>query len=144
MTTPAPPVGVDQDPARLPHRLYWYTARLNPTTQDPSGIHDGDTLHVVLDMGDFLWKHINLRVANINAPELSAKDGSGQAAKQWAINWFAQNVGLGNSFYVRTHLDPQDKYGRLLAMVYAPNGLCFNKAMVDAGQAVPFEVEDYT
>lgn len=131
------------DPAELPKRLYWYRAVLNPSKYDPTGIHDGDTVNAVIDMGGFLYEHKAIRVANINAPELGNKDGSGKVAKQWAINWFANNVGLGNAFYIHTHLDPSDKYGRFLAMIYAPGGQCFNDDIVNAGMAVPFEVESY-
>jgi hypothetical protein len=30
--------------------LFWFKAQLKPTKQDPSGVHDGDTVNAVLTM----------------------------------------------------------------------------------------------
>jgi endonuclease YncB( thermonuclease family) len=120
--------------------LYWYAAVLNPSKQSPTGVHDADTMNVVVDLGAFTYVHKAIRVANINAPELSTE--AGKLAKAWAINWFALNC-PGGRFIIHTHLDPSDKYGRFLAMIYSPAGLCFNEDIVKAGMAVPFEVEQY-
>jgi endonuclease YncB( thermonuclease family) len=121
--------------------LFWFKAQLKPTKQDPSGVHDGDTVNAVIDYGDFTYRQKPLRVANINAPELSTQ--AGQVAKQWAIQWFNTNVGSNGYFYIHTHLDPEDKYGRFLAMIYAPGGECFNDDIVNAGMAIPYLVEPF-
>jgi len=130
------------DPAQLLKNLHWYLAALNPSKLNPTGVHDGDTVDAVIDMGGFIYIHKSIRVANVNAPELANPDGSGKAARDWAQGWFKGFCPIGQ-FFIHTHLDPSDKYGRFLAMIYAPNGACFNDDIVAAGHAVPFEVEPY-
>lgn len=127
------------DPAELPKKLYWYAARLQPTTRYPTGVVDGDSMHITQDMGDYIYRQKEMRVANVNAPEISTP--SGRAAKQWAVEWFISNAPTG--FYIHTHLDATEKYGRILAMIYAPSGACFNDDIVNAGMAVPYQVESY-
>lgn len=142
------------DPVDLPKKLYWYQAALNPTKHEPTGIVDGDTMHVVIDWGGLIYQSKSMRVANVNAPEMNTD--AGKTAKAWAVDWYDTNVGwtvvtnddgtkskTGNPFFIHTHLDPSDKYGRVLAMIYAPNGKCFNDDIVSAGMAVPYLVEDF-
>lgn len=134
------------DPAELPQKLYWYAARLQPTRRDPTGVVDGDTMHITQDMGDFIYRQKVMRVANANCPELKdpgtvTNPSPGQVAKQFAIAWFQNKAPMG--FYIHTHLDPEDRYGRVLAMIYAPDGSCYNDDVVGAGHAVPYEVEVY-
>lgn len=140
MATPVP------TPQDLSKYLYWYRAQLRPTHHSPTGVVDGDSMQITIDMGIYEYRYKEMRVANINSPELST--AAGKVAKQWAIDWFASKVGGGN-FIIHTHLDPSDKYGRVLAMVYAPPvqagqpWQCYNDDIVAAGHAVPFEVESY-
>lgn len=145
---------IAMDPTELPKKLHWYLARLSPTKHEPTGVVDGDTMHIVVDWGGMIYQNKSMRVANVNAPEMNT--AGGPVAKAWAINWFNLNVGwatvtndegttttTGNNFYIHTHLDPTDKYGRLLAMIYAPGGECFNDDLVNAGMAVPYLVEPF-
>lgn len=127
------------NPVDYSKNLFWYAARLQPTNRDPTGVVDGDTMHVTVDFGFYTYTQKSMRVANINAPELSTP--AGKAAKQYAIQWFQVHAPQG--FFVHTHLDPSDKYGRMLAMIYAPGGECYNDDILNAGMAVPFEVQVY-
>lgn len=124
------------DPAK---NLYWYSARLQATKRDPYGVVDGDTMHITQDMGDFIYRQKIMRVANINAPEMSTQ--AGHDAKDWAINWFIDNAYTG--FIIHSHLDAEDKYGRVLAMIYSYDGKCFNDDIVAAGHAIPYLVESF-
>lgn len=119
--------------------LWWYAAQLTPTKRDATGIVDGDTAHITIDRGFYEYSQKIMRVANVNAPEMNTQ--AGKDAKQFAIAWFAEFAPDG--FVIHTHLDPTDKYGRCLAMIYAPNGQCYNDDIVAFGYAVPFEVEPY-
>lgn len=121
-------------------RLYWYAAELRPTKRDPLGVVDGDTFNVTIDFGCFTYIQKALRVANINAPEMSTD--AGKAAKVWALAWMAAHAPDGG-LIIHTHLDPSDKYGRVLAMVYSTDGHCYNDDIIAEGHAVPFEVEPY-
>jgi endonuclease YncB( thermonuclease family) len=114
--------------------LYWYAAVLQPTKRDVTGVVDGDTVHATLDMGDFIYRQKPLRLFGINAPEMSTE--AGKISKAYSINWFQLHCAKG-SFIMRSNgLDPEDKYGRLLATIYAPGGECLNDDLVNAGMAV--------
>lgn len=115
--------------------MYEYTAWGVPSTRDPLGVVDGDTLNVGVDLGLDVAHNITLRMYGINAPEMSTPEG--KAAKVWAIAWFSQHCPTGQ-FVVRTVKDNRDKYGRYLATVVAPDGAVFNDDIVAAGQAVPY------
>ena len=116
-------------------RLHWYAARFNPTKRDPTGVVDGDTFNITLDLGDFIYVQKALRLYGINAPEMSTPEG--KDAKAWAIGW-AENHCPDGMFIVKTGLDPEGKYGRILGTVYAPDGACFNTDIVAAGHAVVY------
>lgn len=115
--------------------LYWYAAKLEPTKRDPTGVVDGDTMHTVVDMGAYIYVHKPLRVYGVNAPEMSTADG--KTAKQWAIDWFGRHC-PGGVFVIHTGIDPEDKYGRLLATIYGPDGAVFNDDIVSTGHAIPY------
>lgn len=116
--------------------LYWYAAMLNPSKYDPTGVHDGDTVNAIVDLGAFVYVHKPLRLFGINAPELSTD--AGKASRAWANNWFKTNCPNGQFIMKSNGTDPADKYGRLLATIYAPNGACFNTDILAAGMAVVY------
>lgn len=104
------------------------------------GVHDGDTVHLAVDLGCDITLKMDVRVSHINAPELSTP--AGKAARDWAVQWFAAHPRL----IIRTVKDKKEKYGRYLAEIFPeipalPVDLAgsFNQAMLDAGQAVPYE-----
>lgn len=122
---------------------YMYTAWGVPSARDPLGVVDGDTLNVGIDLGLNVAINTTLRLYGINAPELDNPDGSGKAAKQWAIQWFTDHCPNGQ-FIVQTVRDTTEKYGRYLATVMAFDGSNFNEDIITAGHAVtyfPKEVE---
>jgi micrococcal nuclease len=96
---------------------------------------DGDTMHVMVDLGMDIGVRTTLRVYGINAPEMATAEG--KAAKTWAIAWFAENCPDGK-FVIRTVKDKREKYGRYLATLVAPGGANFNEDIVAAGMAVVY------
>jgi endonuclease YncB( thermonuclease family) len=116
--------------------LFWYGCVLNPSKRDPLGIVDGDTVNAIVDLGDYCYRHMALRLYGINAPEM--KTQAGKDAKLWAIDWYQTNCPDGFFIIKSNDTDPEDKYGRLLATVYAPSGQCYNTDIVAAGHAVPY------
>jgi endonuclease YncB( thermonuclease family) len=115
--------------------MYQYTAWGLPSTRDPLGVVDGDTVNVGVDLGMEVAINISLRLYGINAPEMSTQ--AGKDAKSWAIDWFQQHCPHG-SFTVNTLKDKTEKYGRYLATVTAPDGHVFNEDIVAAGHAVSY------
>lgn len=117
-------------------RLYWYAAQLNPSKRDPTGVVDGDTMNAVVDLGAYVYVHKALRLYGINAPEMATQ--AGKDAKAWAVQWFQTHCPDGIFIMKSSGPDPEDKYGRLLATVYALDGAVYNVEIVAAGHAVVY------
>lgn len=111
---------------------------------------DGDTIDVELTLADvdlgfgiyLQQRHcVKLRLAGINAPETSTKEG--QQAK---LN-LKTILPEGGTCRVITVKDRTEKYGRYLAWVYLPvdpttkqdsGWVCLNDRLIEMGQAVPY------
>lgn len=92
---------------------------------------DGDTCILDLDMGMRIWqKHVRVRIAKIDAPELSTAEG--KAAKTYIEGM----VSIGQSVVVTSHAF--DKYGRLLASISWADGLDWANLMLASNNAVPY------
>lgn len=108
---------------------------------DIDSVYDGDTVSDVrVDLGFGASITVDVRLANINAPELrSPTKVEGLAARD-----YLRGLLSGHPFVILKVLK-REKYGRALAIVYVPQSdgtlLDVNKAMVDAGHAVPYMVE---
>jgi micrococcal nuclease len=115
--------------------MYQYTAWPLISVRDPLGVVDGDTLNVGVDLGMEVAINTTLRLYGINAPELSTQ--AGKDAKVWAIQWFQDHCPT-KQFTINTIKDTQEKYGRYLATITAPDGHVYNDDIVAAGHAVPY------
>lgn len=89
-------------------RLWWYAARV-------LRVIDGDTLVVDLDLGLGITARQTVRLLGVNTPELRGDDAAAGAAAKV----FVASLTLGLDVLVRTHKDRDDKYGRLLAEIWA-------------------------
>lgn len=105
-----------------------------------SHVHDGDTVDAELDLGWHLALRTPIRVAHINAPELSTTAGQAAAV-------FAQQL-LPPGTPVMVSSERLDKYGRTLATItlhelwQGTDGRStadFGTAMLWSGNAVPYE-----
>jgi endonuclease YncB( thermonuclease family) len=99
-------------------------------------IIDADTYEVLLDLGWKITYRTKLRLAGVNAPELSTP--AGLAARAWVIHTLGLRAdSLGPTVTVVSH--SLDKYGRVLGNVYYghDNEHHLNEDLVAAGQAVP-------
>lgn len=94
---------------------------------------DGDTLHLVADMGCDLTLRMIVRLYGVNAPEMSTD--AGHAAKAFVEQWV---TAYGPVFSLRTVKDKREKFGRYLADLMplgtAPTSLC--TALLATGNAV--------
>ena len=94
-------------------------------------VHDGDTVHVRLDVGFDLNVYTRVRIDGINAPELST-----QAGKQ--ARDFAQTL-LKPGDAVEVVSFGWDKYGgRIDGSIKMPDGRDFAQTMLDSGHAKPY------
>lgn len=89
---------------------------------------DGDTVHLLLDLGWRITFTARVRLAGINAPELSTT--AGVAAKAYAETLLV--AGAQITFTSHT----LDKYGRPLGDIRLPGGVDFGQRMIAAGHAV--------
>jgi micrococcal nuclease len=92
---------------------------------------DGDTVHVDIDLGLRKWSHDEpLRLLGVNAPDH-------KPAKGLATAWVNDAAPPGTDIVIRTHLDEEDRYGRLLAELWRGE-VYLNEAIIDAGHGQPY------
>lgn len=96
-------------------------------------IHDGDTATFEVDLGFSIYSHHAIRLAGINAPELSTE--AGVNARLWFNAWVLDNPG---PYILRTNKSREtEKYGRYLATITSSKtGRVANDDIVAAGNAV--------
>jgi micrococcal nuclease len=103
---------------------------------------DGDTIHADVDLGFDQHVFKTLRLAHINAPEMSTPEG--MPAKQH-LNELLGSIQPG-TMIIRTIKDRKEKYGRYLATilggVFDDRGnltvLNVNERMIADGFAIPY------
>ena len=117
-------------PPTLKNKGVSQTTTIQGTAEKPSiksyqgrvvGITDGDTIKVLID-----GKEVVIRLNGIDAPE-STQD-FGQKAKQVCSE-------LCFGYNVRVEVIDTDKYGRIVADIYLPDGESLNREMVRFGMA---------
>ena len=96
---------------------------------------DGDTVALVLDLGDSVYRRRNVRLLDVNAPEVV---GETRAAGLQAKAFLERLLPLRLAVYVKTHKD-RTTFERLLGEVFAetePGELRnVDDALVEAGHA---------
>lgn len=133
--------------------MYEYTARMVDN-------YDGDTMTVEIDivpnedhdLGFGIHKNLHetavekLRLYGVNAPEIKAAGTDGEAARDWLREWMRTHCPDGD-FTLNTFptsgtntRDKQEKYGRYLAIVTAPDGHRLNDDLILSGHGVPYMV----
>lgn len=95
-------------------------------------IHDGDTLHMLVDLGLDITVRMTIRLYGINAPELPTPEGV--ASKQFLIDTLFDR----KTITLRTIKDHKEKYGRYLGILILADGTNVNELMVSSGHAVVY------
>lgn len=91
---------------------------------------DGDTLRLMVDMGDDVWHRRVIRMSRINAPEMNTDRGRAAAGYLAALI-------QGKAVVIKTYKSGHEKYGRLLAEVWSRDtGANLNDLMIQMGHAV--------
>lgn len=105
---------------------------------------DGDTVRVDVDLGFRLTLRQTVRLAGINAAELTAPGGP--SARSWLAGWLvdAHTVARANTDWplivtTRKHDGQGDKYGRWLASISRADGRDLATDMIAAGHAVAWD-----
>lgn len=95
-------------------------------------IVDGDTVHVRVDLGCDVRIDLTLRLAGIDAPEMSTT--AGVAARDYITTL------LKGPLIVQTVKDRKEKYGRYLATIFVGGStVSVNQQMLESGHAVPYD-----
>jgi endonuclease YncB( thermonuclease family) len=96
---------------------------------------DGDTVIAEIDLGFNVHHKCRMRLWGINAPEINTQEG------KTAKLWLGDAVG-SNTLVVRTIKDKEDKYGRMLCILYwhlsGTRYECINQEMIDDKMAVEY------
>jgi micrococcal nuclease len=104
--------------------MYEYSARL-------LRVVDGDTVDVEIDLGLDVSTHARIRLAGLNAPEISTPAGVAAAEHLDELVALA-----GSPLTIRTEKDRREKYGRYLGtLLRTGGGLDVNARMVSDGFA---------
>lgn len=99
-------------------------------------IIDGDTLNVDIDLGlDIIAKDQKLRLYGINTAELKSRNPEEKEKANKAKERLSQLCPVGSKIVIKTLKDKQEKYGRLLAIVYSIDNREVNKLLVEEGLA---------
>ena len=94
-------------------------------------IVDADTFDVELDLGMRVTLRVRLRLAGVNAPEMSTEAG------RVATSYLKETLPVGSRLVVRTY--KPDKYGRALADVATPHIPDLAMHLVHIGYATTYE-----
>lgn len=113
----------------MPWPLYHYRATVHR-------LIDGDSGYLDIDFGAHLVQTWDCRMLGINADELHDPDPDVRANAVRAQHTLADRL-TGKTFYVKTELDKDDKYGRLLVVIYEheDDDVSLNRRMVEWGLA---------
>jgi micrococcal nuclease len=108
--------------------LYEYAAQI-------TYVADGDTVDLTVDLGFHIKISDRFRLLHINTPERGQPGYAEPKAFIQAIMAATPRV------MVRTHLDEEDRWGRMLAEIYyLVDGqyVSLNQALLDNGMAKPY------
>lgn len=109
--------------------VYYYNAEVKK-------VIDGDTFDIIIDLGFDTFRKGRVRLYGVNTPEsrttnLEEKQ-KGLAAKEFTDQWLTK---ANHKVKIETILDKNEKYGRILARVWNPEGGCLNADIVASGLA---------
>lgn len=96
---------------------------------------DGDTVHLMVDLGFDVQRKDSFRLYGINAPEMGTDEGV--QARDHLRLLLAYNLGAPNPLRITTIKDRREKYGRYLATLWMGD-LNVNQQMVADGHAVEY------
>jgi endonuclease YncB( thermonuclease family) len=104
-------------------------------------VHDGDSLWLMFDKGDYQYSNANCRLFGINTPEMNDKDVAIRE-KAVAAREHLKSLIADKELFVKS--EKLDKYGRPLVTIWTSeewfgiNPQSVNAQMVKAGHAIPF------
>jgi micrococcal nuclease len=96
---------------------------------------DGDTVHITLENPPAGFNRVEkIRMIGVDTPETVHPNSDIEYFGREASD-FTKNTILGKNVYIALDWDTRDKYGRLLAYIYTPDGRCHNAELIKQGYA---------
>lgn len=92
---------------------------------------DGDTVHLLVDLGFHVCISVRFRLARVNTPELKSGDPKALEARGFV------DSKLNGTFTVTSK--GQDKYGRYVAEIILDDGSNLSDMLLANNLAVPYE-----
>ncbi|MDR0722182.1 MAG: thermonuclease family protein [Treponema sp.] len=139
-----PPIAAQAGPSTMPQKALY---RLNKTAltrsspgdtskmvpADVVGHVDGDTLRVRIPNPPPELKTVEtIRMLGVDTPETVHPHKPVERFGQEASDFTKARL-LGTQVYLAFDWELRDRYGRLLAYIYTPEGRCFNAALIQEG-----------
>jgi micrococcal nuclease len=112
--------------------------KLNPWiyNAEVKKVIDGDTFDIIIDLGFDTFKKGRVRLYGVNTPESRTSNleekKQGLAAKEFTDQWLNRS---NNKVKIETIINKNEKYGRVLAMIWNESGDCLNKDIIVSGLA---------
>jgi micrococcal nuclease len=96
---------------------------------------DGDTVYITFkDPPAGLKKLEKVRMIGVDTPE-TMHPGKGLEYMGKEASDFTKNALLGKDVFIALDWDSRDRYGRMLAYIYTPDGKCHNAELIKQGFA---------
>lgn len=93
---------------------------------------DGDTIDIDIDLGFSITISSRIRLKGINAPETRTTDLDEKEKGIQAKNWLIEKLSTNEEFIIDTY--KEDKYGRMLGILYSENSeISINQMMLNEG-----------
>lgn len=108
-------------------------------------IIDGDTVVVDIDLGFNCWlRNQHVRLDGIDAPEVKSRDEVVKAAGHLAKEKLSQLIEESKTTILKScnYESDQDKYGRILGVLYSSTGLNMNEYLVNNSYAVGYKKQN--
>lgn len=102
--------------------------------------HDGDTIRLDLDLGFDVHLQKNIRIEDIDAPEINATDEFVREQAMAARDYLRSLLPVGSRVVVHTYKYKRT-YDRYVGDIYLEDGRDVSKLMIDAGFAVKVLVD---
>ena len=116
--------------------MYQYKAKI-------ISVIDGDTIEVDFDLGFGVWLRAQrIRLDGIDTPESRTSDKEEKVRGVLSKEKLKEVLSKDEYVYIETKLDPNEKFGRILAKLKTPSGIEVNDWMISNYYAVAYQGEN--
>lgn len=100
---------------------------------------DGDSLVLDIDLGFYMFMNeTKIRLYGLDTPEMNSEDPLLRLQAVLATRYLYDNLPVGSKVIIKTILDKREKYGRLLATIFAEDGFNINDGLLNNKLAISY------